>query len=118
MGVRAPKPLPLRPSPAGMDRTCPHLKMKMKSISSMQKGGHVVHGLHEHHELPLQRQQAHQLQHPHQAEGPQHRQAAPCWPTISHTLQGAGVGRGPEPEPEASACSPSPNPTHWERRST
>lgn len=37
------------------------------------EGGHVVHGLHEDDKLPLQgRHEAHQLQNPHEPEGPQH----------------------------------------------
>lgn len=40
------------------------------------EGGHVVHSLHQHHELAAQcGHETHQLQHPQETESPQHREA-------------------------------------------
>ena len=77
MGVRAPEtPVPQALTPLARMPHLPSPEDEDEEHKQHAEGGHVVHGLHEHHELPLQRrQEAHQLQHPHQAEGPQHRQA-------------------------------------------
>lgn len=41
------------------------------------EGGHIVHGLHQHHQLPLQSwHETNQLQHAHQPESPEYRQTA------------------------------------------
>ena len=41
------------------------------------EGGYVVHSLHQHHKLAAQRRhETHQLQHPQEAESPQHREAS------------------------------------------
>lgn len=53
------------------------------------ESGHVVHRLHQDHQLPPERgHEAHQLDNPQQAEGPQHRQAAVC---LADDLAHAGV---------------------------
>lgn len=95
MGVRAPEtPAPQALTPAGMDAApAPHLKMKMKSISSMQKVATLSMVFMSTTSCRCSAdQEAHQLQHPHQAEGPQHRQAAPAGPR-SPRCKGRGWGR-------------------------
>lgn len=96
MGVRAPEtPAPQALIPLAWMPRLPSPEDEDEEHEQHAEGGHVVHGLHEHHELPLQRrQEAHQLQHPHQAEGPQHRQAAPLLAhDLPHAARGEGGGR-------------------------
>ena len=57
------------------------------------EGGHVVHGLHEHHQLaPQCGHEAHQLEHPQQPEGAQHRQPAVRLPDDLPHAGGRGWG--------------------------
>ena len=66
MGVRAPEtPAPQALIPLAWMPRLPSPEDEDEEHEQHAEGGHVVHGLHEHHELaPQCGHKAHQLQHP------------------------------------------------------